>query len=127
MCLLQFMFDLSNVGRPMRGWLCVQLGTWHPYKQANCVLWSHWGPTIFGPLFHELIPNANFNKKAKLSTIVKFLNIVRLSYPSWKADLKSALKKAMAKNVDVVAISHFRDLTKLMEFFIPAVSAMKPD
>ena len=59
MCLLQFMFDLSNVGRPMRGWLCVQLGTWHPYKQANCVLWSHWGPTIFGPLFHELIPNAN--------------------------------------------------------------------
>ena len=120
------MSDLSNVGRPMRGWLCVQLGTWHPYKQANCVLWSHWGPTVFGPLFHELIPNANFNKKAKLSTIVKFLNIVRVSYPQWKADLKAALKQATAKNVDTVAVSHFRDLIKLMEFFIPAVSAVKP-
>ena len=82
---------------------------------------------VFGPLFHELIPNANFNKKAKLSTIVKLLNIVRISYPLWKADLKSALKQAKAKNVDAVAISHFRDLTKLMGLFIPAVSAVKPD
>ena len=62
-----------------------------------------------------------------ISTIVKFLNIVRLSYPSWKADLKSALQKAKEQNVDAVAISHFRDLTKQMEFFIPAVSAVKPD
>ena len=121
---MQFMFDLSNVGAPMRGWLCVQLGTWHPYKQANCVLWSHWGPTIFGPLFNELIPNANFNKKAKLSTVVKFLNMVRLSYPSWKSELQSALRDAEAKNVDTVAISHMRDLTKLMEFFIPVVSVL---
>ena len=68
------------------------------------------------------IRSANFNKKAKLSTVVKFLNIVRLSYPSWKSDLKSALRDADAKNVDMVAISHMRDLTKLMEFFIPVVS-----
>ena len=117
------MFDLSNVGAPMRRWLCVQLGTWHPYKQANSVLWSHWGPRIFGPLFNELIPNANFNRKAKLSTIVKFLNIVRISYRSWKGDLNTALRQAQSNNVDLVAISHFRDLTKLMQFFIPAVSS----
>ena len=108
----------------MRGWLCVQLGTWHPYKQANGVLWSHWGPTVFGPLFNELIPDANFNKKAKLSTIVKFLNTVRLSYPHWKSDLNSALKDVQSVNVDAVAISHYRDLTKLMEFFIPVVSQL---
>ena len=110
----------------MRRWLCVQLGTWHPYKQANSVLWSHWGPRVFGPLFNELIPNANFNRKAKLSTIVKFLNIVRISYRFWQGDLKTALKQAQSKNVDLVAISHFRDLTKLMQFFIPAVLSHVP-
>ena len=118
------MFDRSNVGRPMRGWLCVQLGTWHPYKQANCVLWAHWGPRIFGPLFNELIPNANFNKKAKLSTVVKFLNITRLSYRSWKSDLDSARQQVEEKNMDLVAKSHLRDLTKLMQFFIPVVSGV---
>ena len=106
----------------MRGWLCLQLGTWHPYKQANCVLWSHWGPTIFGPLFHELIPNSNFNKKAKLST--KFLNIARLSYPAWKSELLAARVNIEAKNVDAVAKSHLRDLTMLMEYFIPVVSEL---
>ena len=106
----------------MRQWLVVQLGTWHPYKQANTLIWSHWGPRIFAPLFNELIGNANFKRKAKLSTIVKFLTIVRLSYPSFRQTLDTALKTTQSANVDLVAISHLRDLKKLLVFFIPVVS-----
>ena len=115
------MYDLSNVGAPMRGWLGVQLGTWHPYKQANVVVWSHWGARIFAPLFNDLIPNANFNPRAKLSTIARFLTVARLSYKSWKNDLKNAREEIERRNMDRVAISHLRDLLKLMEFFIPVV------
>ena len=106
----------------MRQWLVVQLGTWHPYKQANTLIWSHWGPRVFAPLFNELIANANFQRKAKLSTIVKFLTIVRLSFPAFRKTLDSALKTAQSANVDQVAISHLRDLKKLFVFFIPVVS-----
>ena len=106
----------------MRQWLVVQLGTWHPYKQANTLIWSHWGPRIFAPLFNELIGNANFKRKAKLSTIVKFLTIVRLSYPSFRQTLDTAIKTTQSANVDRVAISHLRDLKKLLVFFIPVVS-----
>ena len=115
------MYDLSNVGAPMRGWLGVQLGTWHPYKQANVVVWSHWGARIFAPLFNDLIPHANVNPKTKLSTIARFLTVARLSYKSWKTDLKKAREEIERRNMDRVAISHLRDLLKLMEFFIPVV------
>ena len=108
----------------MRQWLVVQLGTWHPYKQANTLIWSHWGPRVFAPLFNELIANANFKRKAKLSTISKFLTIARLSFPSFRKTLDKALKTAQRANVDLVAISHLRDLKKLFLFFIPVVSHM---
>ena len=108
----------------MRQWLVVQLGTWHPYKQANTLIWSHWGPRVFAPLFNELIGNANFHRKAKLSTIAKFLTIARLSFPSFRKTLDKALKTAQSANVDQVAISNLRDLKKLFLFFIPVVSHM---
>ena len=121
MC-VQFFYDLSDVGKPMRQWLVVQLGTWHSYKQANTLIWSHWGPRTFAPLFNELIGNANFKRKAKLSTIIKFLTIVRLSYPSFQKTLDDALKTVQRANMDRIAISNLRDLKKLLVFFIPVVS-----
>ena len=80
------------------------------------------GPRIFAPLFNELIGNANFKRKAKLSTIIKFLTIVRLSYPSFKKTLDDALKTVQRANMDRIAISNLRDLKKLLVFFIPVVS-----
>ena len=105
----------------MRSWLCVQLGTWHPYKQANTVVWTHWAERVFGPLFNELIPNANFNKKAGLSTVASFLTFVRLAYPSFRSELQAAIERVRASDQDVIAMSHLRDIKKLVEFFIPAV------
>ena len=117
----QFFFDASGVGAPMRSWLCVQLGTWHPYKQANTVVWTHWAERVFGPLFNELIPNANFNKKAGLATVASFLTFVRLAYPSFQSELQAAIERVRANDQDVIAMSHLRDIKKLVEFFIPAV------
>lgn len=118
---LQFFYDPSGVGKPMRSWLCVQLGTWHPYKQANTLLWTHWSARIFAPLFNELISNANFQPKARLSTIAKFLTIVRLAFPSFRTNLEDALRHQQQLNTNRVAVSHLRDLKKLLEFFIPVV------
>ena len=107
----------------MRQWLCVQLGTWHPYKQANTVVWSHWGPRIFAPLFNEMIADANFNKKARLTTIACFLTYVRLAYPLFRRQLTEAMRSVKALGMDKVGLSHLRDLQKLCQFFIPVVSA----
>ena len=121
---VQFLYDMSQVGKPMRSWLCVQLGTWHPYKQANQVVWQHWGPRVFAPLFHEVISDANFNKKARLATIACFLTYVRLAYPSFKAQLFQAYDQVKRLGTNPVGVSHLRDLVKLLEFFIPVVSHM---
>ena len=118
---LQFMYDLSGVGKPMRSWLVVQLGTWHPYKQANSVVWSHWGPRVFGPLFNELVSNANFNRKARLSTIVRFFTIVRLAYDSFRGNLDDAVRTLKQNNTKPAATAFLRDLKKLLVFFIPVV------
>ena len=115
------MYDPSDVGKPMRKWLTVQLGTWHCYKQGNTVVWDHWAPRVFAPLFHEIISDANFNQKARLSTIARFFTYVRLAYPTFRAELTTTLKSMTALGVDRVGISYLRDLKKLIEFFIPVV------
>ena len=106
----------------MRQWFSVQLGIWHTYKQANAVVWSHWSSTIFAPLSYDLVGNANFKQKPRLKTIATFLTYVRLAYPAFKANLDSALKKMKRRGDNRVAMSHLRDLKKLVEFFIPVVS-----
>ena len=39
---VQFVFVSSGVGTGHGAWLCVSLGIWHPYKQANTAVWNHW-------------------------------------------------------------------------------------
>ena len=106
----------------MRQWCSVQLGTWHPYKQANTVIWCHWGPRIFAPLFNDLVNDANFKKKARPATLAKFLTCVRLAYPFFRAKLDAASAQVQRLNAGRVAVSHLRDLKKLLQFFIPVVT-----
>ena len=106
----------------MRGWLCVNLGTWHVYKQANSVIWKHWAGRVFAPLFYDLIPDANFNKNATLTTIVTFLTYVRLAYPSFRQQLEDTLCRMRVVDADPIGVSQLRDLKRLLEFFIPVVS-----
>jgi len=120
---VQFLYDKSDVGLPMRSWLCLSFGTWHAYKQVCSVIWDHWSERVFAPLFHHLIPNANFRRSARLSSIATMMNYVRLAYPSFKEQLKRATRyhKRRSAAQDKVATSHLRDLRKLFEFFIPVV------
>ena len=52
------------------------LGIWHPYKQANSVVWSHWGARFLAPYFRHLIPNSDFSA---LVTIVTYFTYIRLA------------------------------------------------
>jgi hypothetical protein len=106
----------------MGSWLCVSLGVWHPYKQANTVLWNHFGPRFLAPFFNEIVPASNFNKKAKLVTIVTFLTYLRLAYPSFKSELKAAIKHARElKRTTPLILQNLSDLRMMLEFFIPVV------
>ena len=124
MFIVQFLYDASRVGEPMQRWLCLTLGTWHPYKQACTVVWQHWAQRIFGPLWNHLIPGANFMSKARLPSICTLLTYVRLAYPHFKRQLSSAIRTSRARVTDneVVAFTNLVDLKKLCEYFIPVVS-----
>ena len=76
---MQFIYDASGVGTPTGAWLCVTLGVWHPYKQANSVVWSHWGPRFLAPYFHHIVPGSNFSARARLITIISYFTYIRFS------------------------------------------------
>ena len=118
---MQFLFDKSGVGQPCRQWMCVTLGTWHPYKQANMVIWNHWASRVFAPLFHELIPDAKFMTKPKLVAVVHFFTYVRLAYPKFRKQLKDALNHCRVADTLTHEYSQLVDLRHLCEFFIPVV------
>ena len=105
----------------MRSWLTVTLGTWHPYKQASQVVWRHWADRVFGPLFHDLIPDANFNVKARLSTVTTFLTYVRLAFPHFRTELNEARARLKADGNKRKELSQLNDLSRLCRFFIPVV------
>ena len=104
--------------------MTVTLGTWHPYKQANIVIWKQWAERIFAPLFHDLIPGAKFKIKNRLVVISTFLTYIRLAYPSFKAALKDAIAFCTAHDSRRTELSHLVDLRRLITFFIPAVSQL---
>ena len=78
---VQFVFDSSGVGTGHGAWLCVFLGKWHPYKQANTVVWNHWASRFLAPFFHYMVPGSNFFASARLVTISTFITYIRLAMP----------------------------------------------
>ena len=105
----------------MRDWFTVTLGTWHPYKQANLLVWHHWGQRIFGPLFHDLVPNGGFFDKPKLITIATFFTYVRLAYPYFRGVLEAAMERHKGDKRWPHVHAALLDLHQLLEFFIPVV------
>jgi hypothetical protein len=111
------------VGKDMRSWLSVQLGTWHSYKQANAVMWKYGLERWFGPLFNFLIPDANVRKQPKLLTLVTFFSYVRLAYPQFKDQLLKAIADLgeSDKPRDQVGHSNLKDLQFIIDFALPVV------
>ncbi len=114
------MFDLSNCGKILRGKVAMMLGIWHPYKDANMLLWKRFGHTFLAPLFHILYPAGIFHTKSpRLTSILSLLSLVRLSYPKWRANLIEVME---CDDVHRELKGHLRNLWDLCEFFIPTVS-----
>ena len=117
------MYDRSGVGVPMRSWLCVTLGVWHPYKQANSVLWNHFGPRFLAPYFNHMVPAANFSNKAKLVTIVTYFTYMRLAYVDLKQDLCDAIERSKeTKRTNPKILDTLLDLQSIFEYFLPVLS-----
>jgi hypothetical protein len=112
--LMQFIYDSSGVGTPTGAWLCVTLGVWHPYKQANSVVWSHWGPRFPAPYFHHIVPGSNFSTGARLITIISYFTYIRLAAPSFAAQLQAAIKTARADRARPLALSYLLGLRTLV-------------
>ena len=124
LCWLQFIYDASGVGTAMGAWLCVTLGVWHPYKQANTVVWSHWGPRFLAPFFNHFVPGANFTGKARLITIITYFTYIRLAAPSFATQLQDAIKAARADRARPLALAYLLDLRTLVFFCIPVVRSL---
>ena len=120
----QFIYDASGVGTPTGAWLSVTLGVWHPYKQANSVVWSHWGPRFLAPYFHHIVPGSNFSAGARLITIISYFTYIRLAAPSFALQLQDAIKAARALRERPLALTYLLDLRTLVFFCIPVVATL---
>ena len=122
---MQFTYDASGVGTPTDAWLCVTLGVWHPYKQANSVVWSHWGPRFLAP--YHIVPGSNFSTGARLITIISYFTYIRLTAPSFAVQLQDAIKAARALRERPLALAYLLDLRTLVFFCIPVVTTLHLD
>ena len=113
---MQFIYDASGVGTPTGAWLCVTLGVWHPYKQANSVVWGHWGPRFLTPYFNHIVPGSNFQIKSRLITIITYFTFIRLAAPSFVKQLQDAIKTARADRARPLILSYLLDLRTLVFF-----------
>ena len=83
-CLLQVMYDKSNVGQHLRKYIGVHLAPWHNYKWASIMIIKIFGRDFIGPFFHRLFPNHAFDmNKMKFPAVCTLLSYMRLSYPSF--------------------------------------------
>jgi len=118
---VQFIYDSSGVGRGTGAWLCVTLGIWHPYKQANTVMWGHWGPRFLAPYFNHVVPSANFRRSARLITIITYLTYIRLAAPDIAQQLQEAIIAARKLPDKPLILAYLLDLRTLIFFCIPVV------
>jgi hypothetical protein len=119
--LLQFIYDLSGVGVDTGEWLCVSLGTWHPYKQANTVVWSHWAARFLAPYFNHIVPGSNFRTSARLVTISSYFTYIRLALPLFASQLHAAIKAARLMLAKPLVLAYLLDLRDMLYFAIPVV------
>jgi hypothetical protein len=98
---------------------------WHPYKQANSVVWSHWGSRFLAPYFHQIVPGSNFSTGARLITIITYFTYIRLAAPSFAQQLQDAIKAARADRARPLPLNYLLDLRTLVFFCIPVVAPLQ--
>ncbi len=110
----------------MRQWLCVTLGTWHPYKQATTIVWRYGLARWFGPFVHYLNPDRPVTVFPKLITMVGYMSYMRLAYPQVKPVLDAAITEIGQPETVAERIAHSNlvDLRSVMEHMMPVVSVV---
>ena len=104
-------------GETFRSTFCY-LGTWHVYKMATTCVWRLFGADFIAPLFHQFFPNSKFPVSPRLVLSSRILSLIRLSYPTFRPHLLSALAKEALTDKQK---AHLLNLQQLCEWFIPKV------
>jgi hypothetical protein len=113
------MYDQSGGGKRLRTYNSCTLAWWHTYKHSAIDIWVKYSNTVFGPMWHELYPDAIFFRgKTPLPGLIMHLLYVMYSYPKWKDNLRLALLK---ESVDEKHRVFLKDLEFLVEYAIPQV------
>lgn len=95
------------------------LGTWHIYKMASTCVWRMFGADFIAPLFHDFFPKTLFPWNPRLVLSTRIFSLIRLTYPTFRNELKEALEKEALPEVERI---HLVNLRSLCEWFIPRVS-----
>lgn len=112
------MYDHSDCGQHLRRSVVLLMGIWHPYKQANMLLWQRFGHLYLARLFHALYPTGKYFPKPRLTHILSLLTIFRLSFPAWRPKLVELLE---SDNCSLAMRPHAQNLLDLGDFFVPEV------
>jgi len=107
-----------------KSWFAPTLGLWHSYKQGNIEVFRLYQQDILMGLHFKMTPGQPFYlQKKKLSPILMMLSWIRLAYPSFRDDLKSAITDMEANNsTSRAGYRHLKNIEFLCEWFIPVVS-----
>ena len=118
------MQDKSSVGvRTLNKVMTTLLGTWHVFKHASMIIWRTAAPFFIAPMCQFLNPAAHFYcNGAKLSMVSYHLSLVRLSFPTWGAELKGLIKNTCWRRTNPLIVPHAINLYRLAKFFITAVT-----
>jgi hypothetical protein len=114
----QFMYDPCGIGRQLKQYVYVNLGTWHTYKHASLVVWRRFGEVFLAGLYHHLYPNSKFKTNERLAAITQVFVYVRMAYPDFRDQLNAALAKI---NLSPQSRTCLQNLKDLCEFYIPVV------
>lgn len=113
------MYDRSGHGRYLRKYVHLSLALWHNFKWASSRIIQVFGRDFIAPLFHQIWPDRTIDiKNMSHSATTTILSYMRLSYPSFKSELKEQMQTENLSNPKTILL---RNLWYLMEYFIPVV------
>ena len=113
------MYDKSGHGRFLRKYVHLSLALWHNFKWASSRIIQVFGRDFIAPLFHQIWPDRMIDiKNMSHSATTTILSYMRLSYPSFKNELKEQMQTDNLSNPKTILL---RNLWYLMEYFIPVV------
>ena len=113
------MYDKSNSGIHLRKYVHASLALWHNYKWASAKLLQVFGRDFIAPLFHQIFPDRSIDiSSMSHSMISTLLSYMRLSFPSFRDDLKNQYENA---NHGSLKWTQLNNMWHLLEYFIPVV------